>query len=123
MTTIYLLLILGLLVISLILVIKFRPALFKRYWKYGLGILAGVFSLVFVFGKLVKRDNPDKKGDKKRDKLDDNLEKVNKESAQEIAKAVEKEDKVREEVARIKEIPEEEERLKQLADLFNKTRR
>jgi len=123
MTTIYLVALFSLLIVVLILLLKFQPELLKKYWKYLAGAGAVAFSVVFLVGKLKKTEKPDVKGDKKKKKLDEGLEKVNAEAEVEIEEAKKEEKKVTDKLEKIKEISDEKERLKQLAELFNETRR
>jgi len=123
MTTIYLIALFSLLILVLILLLKFKPELLKKYWKYLAGAGAVAFSVVFLAGKLKKTKKLDVKGDNKKKKLDEDIERVNEEAETEIAEAKKEEKEVTDKLEKIKEISDEEERLKQLSELFNKTRR
>ena len=123
MSTLYLVVFFALLVAVLVLLLKFKRDLLTKYWKYIAGAGVGLFTIVFVAGKLKKSPKADPKGDKKEEKLDRELEEIKEDADKEVAEAVRKEEKVKEELNDIKEISDEEERLKKLSDLFNKTRR
>ncbi len=79
--------------------------------------------MVFSVGKLWKRDIPDSKGDRKRERLDTKLADVNDQAEQEIKEARKVETEVSEKLKKVQEVEDDSERLKQLARLFNETRR
>jgi len=123
MSTLYLIVFFSLAVAVLLLMLKFRRDLLYRYWKYITGAGISLVAIVFVAGKLKKSPKTDPKGDKKKEELDQGLEAIEKEANKEIEEATAKEEEVKTELSAIKEISDEEERLRQLSDLFNKTRR
>lgn len=82
--------------------------------------MAGFF---FLVGRRKTTTPEDPELRKKEDKLREDLRIVHEEAEEKIREAAEKEEEVRKEVEDIKRIEDEEERLKLLASLFNRTRR
>lgn len=101
----------------------FKPDLPKKVWGY---IAAGVIAMAgffFLVGRRKTTTPEDPELRKKEDKLREDLRIVHEEAEEKIREAAEKEEEVRKEVEDIKRIEDEEERLKLLASLFNRTRR
>ena len=124
MDTVYLIVISLLAAGSLVLLVWLKPDLAKKYWGYliaGVAALAGL--IVLVSQRKQKPTTPDAVTQKKEEQLRVDLGKVHAEAEAEIAVARTAEVAVQQEVEEITDIQSEEERLKRLSDLFNRTRR
>lgn len=119
----YLILIAALTVGGLLLLFVLKPDLAKKYWAYIAGAVAAIGGAVFLFSQRKGPAQPDPVMEEKEQKLQEDLKKVHEEAEAEIQQARAKEQEVHNEVEEIKQIDNEEERLRRLADLFNRTRR
>jgi len=124
METFYLILI-GLLAVGvLLLLLWLKPDLAKKYWAYIAAGVVAVGGLVFALTQRKRpAPTPDPEMAEKEDQLRADLAKVHEEAEQQITQARQEESEVQAEVTEIQGISDEQERLKRLADLFNKTRR
>lgn len=124
METFYLILIGVLAVGVLLLLVWLKPDLAKKYWAYIAAGVTAVGGLVFLLAQRKRpAPGPDPEMQHKEDQLKEDLAKVHEEAEQKIEAARLDEVEVQREVAEIQKIPEEQERLNRLADLFNRTRR
>lgn len=123
METIYILLLSVLVAVLLFLFIWLKPDLAKKYWAYILGGLSAVVALVILLAQKKQPPlSPDPEMKEKEDQLEEDLSEVHKRAEAEIAGAKESEEIVLTEVEDITKVADEEERLKRLSDLFNRTR-
>lgn len=113
-------LVFGVVVLALVL----KPEWGRKYYIQLSAGLAALVGTVFFLGKIKKGSlRLDPEIQEKEAKLKKDLAKVHKEAEATISEAAKKEDAIKQEVETIRVISDDEERLKRLAELFNKTRR
>ena len=123
MEQIYLIVISVLIVAGLLLLFVLKPDLLKKYWGYIALSVAAVGGVIFFLTQRKGQIRTDPEMEKKEKRLQEDLKRVHEEAEAQVQEARVQEIEVHQEVEEIKKIDDDEERLRRLADLFNRTRR
>lgn len=125
MDTVYLVVICTLLVGVVVLLALFKREWLVKGWKYIAGAAAALVALFFLFGrrKSVIDVAVHEEIKQKREELQAQLDEVKQAGHVEVEQAKKQEQEILQELSSIDKLADEEEKLRRLQDLFNKTRR